>query len=82
MAAVALFYFEDHPLLEVADVLGCSHSAAKVHVFISAEQELRELSQEGKELGDRFDGQPSGEQQDVWAGELETYVAIDVVPHI
>jgi RNA polymerase sigma-70 factor, ECF subfamily len=32
-AAVALFYFEDRPLVEVAHILGCSHAAAKVHVF-------------------------------------------------
>ena len=32
-AAVALFYFEDRPLPEVAHILGCSHAAAKVHVF-------------------------------------------------
>ena len=32
-AAVALFYFEDRPLPEVAHIIGCSHAAAKVHVF-------------------------------------------------
>jgi RNA polymerase sigma-70 factor (ECF subfamily) len=32
-AAVALYYFEDRPLPEVAHILGCSHAAAKVHVF-------------------------------------------------
>ena len=32
-AAVALYYFEDQPLPEVAHILDCSHAAAKVHVF-------------------------------------------------
>ena len=32
-AAVALYYFEDRPLPEVAHILDCSHAAAKVHVF-------------------------------------------------
>ena len=41
-AAVALFYFEDRPLPEVANILGCSHSAAKVHVF-NARRRLAEL---------------------------------------
>lgn len=41
-AAVALFYFEDRPLPEVADILGCSHAAAKVHVF-NARRRLAEL---------------------------------------
>jgi RNA polymerase sigma factor (sigma-70 family) len=41
-AAVALFYFEDRPLPEVAHILGCSHAAAKVHVF-NARQRLAEM---------------------------------------
>jgi RNA polymerase sigma factor (sigma-70 family) len=32
-AAVALYYFEDRPLPDVAHILGCSHAAAKVHVL-------------------------------------------------
>jgi RNA polymerase sigma-70 factor (ECF subfamily) len=48
-AAVALFYFEDRPLPEVADILGCSHSAAKVHVF-NARRRLAELL--GEEVAD------------------------------
>ena len=32
-AAVALHYYEDRPLSEVAQILGCSHATAKVHVF-------------------------------------------------
>jgi RNA polymerase sigma-70 factor (ECF subfamily) len=41
-AAVALFYFEDRPLPEVAHILGCSHAAAKVHVF-NARRRLADL---------------------------------------
>jgi RNA polymerase sigma factor (sigma-70 family) len=44
-AAVALFYFEDRPLPEVAHILGCSHAAAKVHVF-NARKRLAELLKE------------------------------------
>ena len=32
-AAVALHYYEDRPLTEVAVILNCSHATAKVHVF-------------------------------------------------
>jgi len=31
-AAVALYYLEDMPIAEVADVLGCSNSTARVHL--------------------------------------------------
>ena len=31
-AAVVLFYFEDRPLAEIADILGCSDSTARVHL--------------------------------------------------
>ncbi len=48
-AAVALFYFEDRPLPEVADILGCSHAAAKVHVF-NARRRLAGLL--GEEVSD------------------------------
>jgi len=48
-AAVALFYFEDRPLTEVAHILDCSHAAAKVHVF-NARQRLAELL--GEEVSD------------------------------
>jgi RNA polymerase sigma-70 factor (ECF subfamily) len=44
-AVVALFYFEDRPLAEVANILGCSHGTAKVHVF-NARRRLAELLQE------------------------------------
>jgi RNA polymerase sigma-70 factor (ECF subfamily) len=48
-AAVALFYFEDRPLTEVAHILDCSHAAAKVHVF-NARRGLAELL--GEEVAD------------------------------
>jgi RNA polymerase sigma factor (sigma-70 family) len=48
-AVVALFYFEDRPLPEVANILGCSHAAAKVHVF-NARRRLAELL--GEEVSD------------------------------
>ncbi len=31
--AVALFYIEDRPVVEIAGILGCSPSTAKVHLF-------------------------------------------------
>lgn len=48
-AAVALHYFEDRPLPEVAHILGCSHAAAKVHVF-NARKRLAEML--GEEAAD------------------------------
>ncbi len=51
-AAVALFYFEDRPLPEVAHILGCSHAAAKVHVF-NARRRLADLLGEEVVDGDR-----------------------------
>jgi RNA polymerase sigma-70 factor (ECF subfamily) len=51
-AAVALFYFEDRPLPEVADILGCSHATAKVHVF-NARQRLATLLTEEVLDGER-----------------------------
>ncbi len=32
-AAIALHYYEDRPLAEVAEILNCTHATAKVHVF-------------------------------------------------
>ena len=51
-AAVALFYFEDRPLTEVAHILDCSHAAAKVHVF-NARKRLAELLGEEVAVADR-----------------------------
>lgn len=31
-ASVVLFYFEDRPLAEIADIMGCSPSTARVHL--------------------------------------------------
>jgi RNA polymerase sigma factor (sigma-70 family) len=45
-AAVALYYFEDRPLTEIAGILGCSHSTAKVHLF-KARQRLARILGEG-----------------------------------
>ena len=47
-AAVALYYFEDKPVEEVAHVLECSASTARVHLY-RARQRLAELL--GEEVG-------------------------------
>jgi RNA polymerase sigma-70 factor (ECF subfamily) len=31
-AAIVLFYFEDRPLAEISDILGCAESTARVHL--------------------------------------------------
>jgi RNA polymerase sigma-70 factor (ECF subfamily) len=54
-AAVALFYLEDRPVTEVAEVLACSETTAKVHLH-RARKRLVEL------LGEQ---EPSKEIQDV-----------------
>ena len=41
-AVVALFYYDDLPLTVIANILGCSHSTAKVHLF-KARQRLAVL---------------------------------------
>jgi RNA polymerase sigma factor (sigma-70 family) len=41
-AAVVLFYFEDRPVSEVAEILDCSTSTAKVHLH-KARKKLAEL---------------------------------------
>ncbi|MGN6574734.1 MAG: SigE family RNA polymerase sigma factor [Nocardioides sp.] len=48
-AAVTLFYLEDRPTNEVADILGCSESTVKVHLF-KARRRLSELL--GEEIHD------------------------------
>lgn len=53
-AAVALFYLEDRPVSEVAEVLACSEVTAKVHLYRARKRlaELlgeRELAQEGQD---------------------------------
>ena len=51
-AAVVLFYFEDRPVLEVADLLGCAPATAKVHLH-RARLRLADLL--GEELDDVSD---------------------------
>ena len=41
-AAVALFYFEDRPLTEIAHILDCAESTARVHL-VKARRRLGEL---------------------------------------
>jgi DNA-directed RNA polymerase specialized sigma24 family protein len=43
--AVVLFYFEDRPIAEIADVLGCSPATARVHLH-KARQRLAALLHE------------------------------------
>ena len=50
-AVVALHYYEDRPLTEIAVLLGCSHSTAKVHIF-KARRRLAALLGEDHRGGD------------------------------
>jgi RNA polymerase sigma factor (sigma-70 family) len=50
-AAVALHYFEDRPVAEVAGLLGCSTATAKVHLF-KARRRLAHLLSEPDGEGD------------------------------
>jgi RNA polymerase sigma-70 factor (ECF subfamily) len=54
-AAVALFYLEDRPVIEVADVLACSEVTAKVHLH-RARKRLVELLGERELIEERRDG--------------------------
>jgi RNA polymerase sigma-70 factor (sigma-E family) len=45
-AAVALFYFEDRPTSEIAQILNCSTATVKVHLF-KARKRLADLLGEG-----------------------------------
>ncbi len=47
-AAVVLFYFEDRPVIEVAQLLGCSPATAKVHLH-RARRRLATLLGEGSD---------------------------------
>jgi RNA polymerase sigma-70 factor (ECF subfamily) len=49
-AAVALHYFEDRPVVEIAVMLGCSPATAKVHLF-KARKRLASLLTEPDEEG-------------------------------
>jgi RNA polymerase sigma-70 factor (sigma-E family) len=50
-AAIALHYFEDRPVAEIAVMLGCSPATAKVHLF-KARRRLASLLHEQFEEGD------------------------------
>ncbi len=51
-AAVVLFYFEDRPAGEIARILGCAESTARVHL-VHARARLAELLHEhGEETTD------------------------------
>jgi len=55
-AAVALFYLEDRPVSEVAEVLGCSEMTAKVHLH-RARKRLGEVLAE-EESAEEFEDVP------------------------
>jgi RNA polymerase sigma-70 factor (sigma-E family) len=44
-AAVALFYLEDRPVTEVAEILGCSEMTAKVHLHRARKRLAEQLGQ-------------------------------------
>lgn len=50
-AAVVLFYFEDRPLAEIADILGCSGSTARVHLHRARKHLADVLGEEVREDG-------------------------------
>ena len=45
-ASVVLFYFEDRPLAEIADILGCSPSTARVHLHHARRRLANTLGEE------------------------------------
>lgn len=49
-AAVVLYYFEDRPVDEIADLLGCAPSTVRVHIHRARGRLAREL---GGEVSDR-----------------------------
>jgi RNA polymerase sigma-70 factor (ECF subfamily) len=51
-AAVALFYFEDRPVQEIADILSCSESTAKAHLFKARRRLASLLREEEEEVPD------------------------------
>jgi RNA polymerase sigma-70 factor (ECF subfamily) len=52
-AAVVLFYFEDRPIAEVADLLACSEVTAKVHLHRARKRLTELLRDEESETDDR-----------------------------
>jgi RNA polymerase sigma-70 factor (ECF subfamily) len=51
-AAVALHYFEDRPVAEIASLLGCSTATAKVHLFKARRRLARLLNEPDGEGSD------------------------------
>jgi RNA polymerase sigma factor (sigma-70 family) len=51
-AAVALFYFEDRPVKEIADLLSCSESTAKAHLFKARKRLAALLHEDEGEVSD------------------------------
>ena len=45
-AAVVLYYFEDRPVAEIADMLGCAPATARVHIHRAKARLAFELNQE------------------------------------
>ena len=45
-AAVVLFYFEDRPVSDIAEVLECSESTAKVHLYRARKKLAEQLGEE------------------------------------
>ena len=58
-AVVALFYLEDRPMEEVADLLGCSTSTGFVHLHRARQRLARLLSEELTERAEGVDGDVS-----------------------
>ena len=49
-AAVVLFYYEDRPVSEIAVILGCSESTAKVHLHRARRSLARLLGEEAADV--------------------------------
>jgi RNA polymerase sigma-70 factor, ECF subfamily len=45
-ASVVLFYFENRPLAEIADILGCAESTARVHLHRARKHLAKALGEE------------------------------------
>jgi RNA polymerase sigma factor (sigma-70 family) len=51
-AAVVLFYFEDRPAAEIANILGCAESTARVHLAHARTRLAELLGERGEETTD------------------------------
>ena len=51
-SAVVLFYFEDRPMQEIADILGCSVSTGWVHLHKARKRLAAQLGEEVSESVD------------------------------